>query len=269
MLMKARRVVNIIRNLTPPGRFLAPVRASDKNCKDQDGSILWRDVGDKKARAKASQCLREKKVDTPIIADSEPPKFDTSHHGEPRERKGSMNSFNAIKREEGHNVSHSFFPDLKFPCNQQSLTHCRHPSTGTPAPTQEETRHPFLDQMPPLDYFHKLPQVTPCDKDNQRSCTYFRPDYQYEVNYTNRQEPNPQSSELQQMTEQSSWIGSFCSLETQLVEESESMSLSPPRPTRTTSQQNAGNFPLLHAASWASSDVGSELTDNSHTEEFS
>ncbi len=59
----AARVVQIIRNLDPPGRFLAPIREADRNSKTKDCNIIWRDVGDKKARAKASQCLREKKQD--------------------------------------------------------------------------------------------------------------------------------------------------------------------------------------------------------------
>jgi hypothetical protein len=55
----AIKVVSIIKSLSPPGRFLAPVRDSDKNC-TKSCSIWWYDVGFKKARAKASQCLRER-----------------------------------------------------------------------------------------------------------------------------------------------------------------------------------------------------------------
>ena len=55
----AVKVVSIIKSLSPPGRFLAPVRDSDKNC-TKSCSIWWYDVGFKKARAKASQCLRER-----------------------------------------------------------------------------------------------------------------------------------------------------------------------------------------------------------------
>ena len=56
----AHRVVQIIFALDPPGRFLAPLREEDRNCKNKE-TILWYDVGYKKARAKASQCLRERK----------------------------------------------------------------------------------------------------------------------------------------------------------------------------------------------------------------
>ncbi len=55
--MVAREVVTIWRGLNPPGRFL-------KQHPSEDGkSGLWFDVGDKKAREKASQCLRERTAD--------------------------------------------------------------------------------------------------------------------------------------------------------------------------------------------------------------
>jgi hypothetical protein len=51
----ARRIVEAVRNQTPPGRFL---------CKDIKG--LWNDIGDGRAREKTSQALRE---GAPIIRD--------------------------------------------------------------------------------------------------------------------------------------------------------------------------------------------------------
>ncbi len=51
----ARRIVEAVRNQTPPGRFL---------CKDSKG--LWNDIGDGRAREKTSQALRE---GAPIIRD--------------------------------------------------------------------------------------------------------------------------------------------------------------------------------------------------------
>ena len=53
----AMDVVQIWRNLDPPGRFLTKTDAS------QGDDSLWHDVGDKKAREKASQCLRERTPD--------------------------------------------------------------------------------------------------------------------------------------------------------------------------------------------------------------
>lgn len=60
----AREVVGIWRKLDPPGRFLA--RVDDKKRGPgsvKDTSNVWYEVGDKKAREKASQCLRERTRD--------------------------------------------------------------------------------------------------------------------------------------------------------------------------------------------------------------
>eukprot|EP00547_Thalassionema_nitzschioides_P014617 CAMPEP_0194233116 /NCGR_PEP_ID=MMETSP0158-20130606/1199_1 /TAXON_ID=33649 /ORGANISM="Thalassionema nitzschioides, Strain L26-B" /LENGTH=403 /DNA_ID=CAMNT_0038965957 /DNA_START=36 /DNA_END=1247 /DNA_ORIENTATION=+ len=53
----AMEVVQIWRALDPPGRFLTKTDIS------QGDESLWHDVGDKKAREKASQCLRERTPD--------------------------------------------------------------------------------------------------------------------------------------------------------------------------------------------------------------
>lgn len=53
----AMEVVQIWRALDPPGRYLTKTDAS------QGDDSLWHDVGDKKAREKASQCLRERTPD--------------------------------------------------------------------------------------------------------------------------------------------------------------------------------------------------------------
>lgn len=60
----ARDVVREWRSMDPPGRFLAKVDGTKRTpaypASDNDKSVLWYDVGDKKAREKASQCLRER-----------------------------------------------------------------------------------------------------------------------------------------------------------------------------------------------------------------
>lgn len=64
----ARDVVKEWRSMDPPGRFLAKVDGSedDSNCNsglddsDRGGNAVWYDVGEKKAREKASQSLRER-----------------------------------------------------------------------------------------------------------------------------------------------------------------------------------------------------------------
>ena len=59
----AREVVQLWRQLSPPGRFLAPSSSATKgngSKKDDESAIVWVEVGDKRANAKASQCLRER-----------------------------------------------------------------------------------------------------------------------------------------------------------------------------------------------------------------
>lgn len=65
----AREVVRIWRNLKPKGRFLDRLDNSKKGPGSiKDSHNVWYDVGDKKAREKASQCLRELTPDVlPII----------------------------------------------------------------------------------------------------------------------------------------------------------------------------------------------------------
>jgi len=68
--MVAREVVSIWRNLVPPGRFLSAKKTdkasgsaastSDGGSESNNNKMLWSDVGDKKAREKASQSLRER-----------------------------------------------------------------------------------------------------------------------------------------------------------------------------------------------------------------
>jgi hypothetical protein len=55
----AREVVKEWRSLNPPGRFLAKMEENN-NDSSGDQPCVWFDVGDKKAREKASQCLRER-----------------------------------------------------------------------------------------------------------------------------------------------------------------------------------------------------------------
>jgi hypothetical protein len=60
----AREVVTLWRQMNPPGRFLArhdDTKRGPGSVKDSDN--IWYEVGDKKAREKASQCLRERTPD--------------------------------------------------------------------------------------------------------------------------------------------------------------------------------------------------------------
>jgi hypothetical protein len=60
----AKDIVKAWRSLDPPGRFLARKDESKKGPGSVKGEgTVWQDVGDKKAREKASQCLRERTPD--------------------------------------------------------------------------------------------------------------------------------------------------------------------------------------------------------------
>lgn len=60
----AREVVNLWRGMTPPGRFLTRKNDAAKGPGSVKAEgVVWIDVGDKKAREKASQCLRERTPD--------------------------------------------------------------------------------------------------------------------------------------------------------------------------------------------------------------
>lgn len=60
----AREVVQLWRKMDPPGRFLARKDETKKGPGSvKDASNVWYEVGDKKAREKASQCLRERTPD--------------------------------------------------------------------------------------------------------------------------------------------------------------------------------------------------------------
>jgi len=59
----AREVVKIWRDQEPPGRFLMKVNPQKHDNADGNMEVLWYDVGDDKARMKASQCLRERTPD--------------------------------------------------------------------------------------------------------------------------------------------------------------------------------------------------------------
>ena len=57
----AEEVVHMWRKMNPPGRFLSPKNEDEEgNIEKKDGSTVWYDVGDKKARLKASMALRER-----------------------------------------------------------------------------------------------------------------------------------------------------------------------------------------------------------------
>jgi len=261
----AWRVVNIIRNLDPPGRFLAPIRESDKNSKLDDGSILWQDVGDKKARAKASQCLREKKVecynvsyrshsDSLNILREDP----TSYHFE------SNNSISSVERKMNKSSSVGAPPsNIDYTVmKQDQVIHCDNDERITKRiSVKAGTKNGYNHD--PWYYYQATTStvqlVTPCHDYNTSQHNNLI-DKSREIGGNNRDFHI--ASDL-------SWVRSFCSVETHMIEESDSMSLSPPIQQRLLCREDQNHDPVfLHSTSWASSDVRSELTDSSYTEEL-
>ena len=79
----AREVVEIWRKMNPPGRFLARKDESKKGPGSvKDSNNVWLEVGDKKAREKASQCLRERTPDVlPYIKQLRQQQDQMTEHG--------------------------------------------------------------------------------------------------------------------------------------------------------------------------------------------
>ncbi len=237
------------------GRFLAPNSDSDKNCKEKDGSIVRHDVGDKKARAKASQCLREKKIDSVCGHVSE------SSSLQARTRNLEYHSFNSDDTDaDDHSMSFcvdseqrkfpyfpeattSFHPSIKDYCNE-AVSYYQNLSKATSNVSSQDSES--------MNYQPKAPTaqlVTPCQRAIGTQRVWVS-----------------ELGDKDENLECDSWVRSFCSIETRMIEESESMSpLSPPM-LKSIYRRNDQKFPMQ--SSWASSDVRSELTDNSHTDDL-
>ncbi len=59
----ASKIVQTIRNLDPPGRFLREqqaIKGPNRDDNDEDGGSVWLEIGDEKANKKAGQAMREK-----------------------------------------------------------------------------------------------------------------------------------------------------------------------------------------------------------------
>ncbi len=269
--------------MQPPGRFLAPLHEADRNCKDVDGKILWTDVGDKKARAKASQCLRERKIDPPSDTSSSKKssgvkKRKKVHRQVNQRNYSSVSNRNNVPRSiqtnpvpsrQDHHVSSTPGPAV-----------CSHRPTDSPNVLNGGYYHSawwhyrHYDNMGPLDHGqrHRVVQaVTPCydESNNKRPkvclSSTSRPinDVVFDDQQRSHRKVDPENDH--------SWIGSFCSVETKLIEEGEKASL----PSQVTQMpliipsSDDHTLPVvLSATSWEGSDVGSELTDNSHVKSF-
>lgn len=197
----AIKVVQIIRALSPPGRFLAPISETDKNC-TKNSSILWHDVGFKKARAKASQCLRERERYEHKVKMLESLKQTHNQTLDPNAFTHSI-SRNGTHRHRDH--SSLDIPDsLIYSSMMVDLSPITNRRTNL-APTTTTDYY-----MPKLQCYSS--HETPISQMPGQSYS----DHTNEM-FGNHKDPGHVSS-------CSSWIGSFCSLESHLIDTSMSFS---------------------------------------------
>ena len=271
-----------MRDLNPPGRFLAPLYESDRNCKDGDGKILWHDVGDKKARAKASQCLREKKLDPPLETPTRKSSTIKKRKTAVQDlslRSYSSNSDKAVESGNGQAKSFSLSRRQTFSERTSPNVYNCHAKEVTKISSNAANHRYYAEwwqyhhnEVDPLNNRKKqrVPHtVTPCYETVKRPKICEQRETKHYADYGHRyHNQQPQQKKVVGTESDLSWMGSFCSLETQLIEEGEKASLSPQMPIIKPKSENQTLPVVLHTNSWAGSDVGSELTDNSHVEDF-
>lgn len=221
----AERVVQIVRNLDPPGRFLSPVDGAFKNCRRKNIGILWRDVGGKKAKAKASQCLRERKQD----GISPPP---------PKGESNLPSATNTASIQNDGNDAISNFPD-DFDKNGNNKTYLR-VATNVCTPS---SYHPQFEQTSMNSYQHwggnflpGVPTEYPCRVSEEGEFSSELPTSYYHAvspnnddlpNYHHTISPNEkcrEEIECDQKNNQSSWLGSFHSLQSHMIDSTMSCS---------------------------------------------
>jgi len=96
----ARDVVHIWRAQEPPGRFLTKSSATTAS---KSKEKIWHDVGDQKAREKASQCLRERTPDVmPIVKQLQHQKVLEKQQNEKNSKTATYNSKDEKERENVH-----------------------------------------------------------------------------------------------------------------------------------------------------------------------
>jgi hypothetical protein len=127
-------VVHLWRSLDPPGRFLTKTDAA------QGDDSLWHDVGDKKAREKASQCLRERTPDVmPFVKQLQEQDMKKKEEGKKRKEEDkslkSGKSKGSSKKSADTIVSASM-PDATFSMGSVSNTLMTPSTLATPDVTQ-------------------------------------------------------------------------------------------------------------------------------------
>jgi len=173
----ARQVVALWRKLDPPGRFLARQDESKRgpgSVKAQDN--VWYEVGDKKAREKASQCLRERTPDViPYI-------------------KHLREQQNAIT-EQG--VS---FVQMQMQQQEHQLPHPAHPQQAFRAPPQvmHPQAMPHHPSMQANSYFDPSQQ----QQQQQHSMQQFQQQQQQHVMSQHHPQGQQQQQQLMQQQQQ-------------------------------------------------------------------
>ena len=264
----AYRVVEIIRNLDPPGRFLAPVNETDKNYK-KDGRILWYDVGTKKARAKASQCLRERARFEQEWGDRKDSIDKKVLFSDPSTT--AINSPNGNRSYESPIPSISVIPDsfrhdvAAKKLNPRGNLHFSYPSNWT----NDNHNHKYYSAQ-----YERPPSRMPVPKQS-----YYTPNFRRDEHFHTSQMScknnvsansiggsNDTVESIDQITSYNSWIGSFCSLESHLIDTSMTFS-SPGEETGTIDFSHQEKFaPVAPVYVCSSSSTMSELTYQSEHE---
>ncbi len=215
----AARVVQIIRHLDPPGRFLAPIREADRNSKTKDCTIIWQDVGDKKARAKASQCLREKKQDDTKVSKLGTRTPDTFHFcSQPLRNDANLvsskkypRSFDSVDECNLPDRCGHFAPERGYHCyTQEKHNHypnyhkySYHPQSSYHRESHPETKYThqdFASHDEPVTSTSHANSVTPTDK-------------KYSLSFAHENKVNREC-------DPKSWLGSFHSLESHMMDSS-------------------------------------------------
>lgn len=199
----ANEVVQVIYNLNPPGRFLAPVHESQRNYK-KNGCISWYNVGLKRARAKASQCLRERIRDdtkrqksiTKVLGDD--PKAVSKSSSTFSYHSRSIHAMMMQQEEKGGaaDISNQIFRK-KYPC---------HRSIAAKRIQRACPQHDsFL--FPPKEISYRLPH-NPTSLDVNASSNSGKIS-----NFYQRDTSNCNEEDKEQLLSCTSWIGSFFSVE--------------------------------------------------------
>jgi hypothetical protein len=240
----ANEVVSVIYNLNPPGRFLAPISESQKNYK-KNGSITWYNVGLKKARAKASQCLRER-----IRNDAKHKKDLQSRHKEQRKYWNEVSNSSIFSSHSRSNNT-MVLKDREEVDIERRL--CFYKRDG-------DYRHIYQSRtygFPPRNNAFLFPPT-------EIMYTRFHSTHSVEMKLSDQYVGIPSAEDQEQIVSCTSWIGSFFSVEYHSLGTSITFisSLLPPENT-ILDMESGSQFPLvLRSTSSIVSDITYQSDDD-------